>query len=97
MSHRVRALRRGQWRTRDGTVIRCRDMSDRHLENAIRMCKRAHDVLVSEAIAFEGCLQGEMAIDAAAANIAHIEAEGPSGFEGYDNLIAERKRRGLHA
>ena len=90
----ITKLRLGQWRVRSGAIMRCRDMSDTHLANAIRMCERAHAHIAAEMVSFECSLQGEMAVMYAQQDTARFENEGPSVFDGYDNLIAERKRRG---
>lgn len=92
------------WTTKTGQKIRICDMTDDHLQNCITFLEKKADAVAARAISdgynVLGCLHGEMAIESVERNLSHIEMNGidPSELTPlYDNLIAERMRRGLNA
>lgn len=86
------------WTARDGTQVLIKDMTDDHLINAIRWCRRNEDRIEDEtadAYSFAGSTRGEMAsyyadqyADMAADRMHYF-------FEAKRSLEAEAKRRGL--
>lgn len=90
------------WKCRDGRKIRICDMDDNHLLNAIKMierlARREISYCLSVAYDLEATLQGEVALDEIAREIRRLEYEGVSPEEvcsSYENLVREKKRRGL--
>lgn len=89
------------WTTRDGTVVRVRDMTDDRLVNACRMILRdARRILDDElcaGIAFISTLRGEMATYYAEADLRRLMDEDPVDFvvECYAHLFDAARRRGL--
>lgn len=84
------------WTTRDGTEIPIRKMEDRHLANAIRMVRRAHEAMVREGITISENFDPDMGSFALDQEIDRMEEEGPRAVcEQYDELMEEAGRRGL--
>lgn len=83
-----------KWTTGTGEKIRICDMSDRHLENAIRWCERAHEVNVMAGYGVLSVLNGEIAQDCCERDLDLAEQEGPAYTQPlYDDLVEERERR----
>ena len=96
-------IARWMWRTKNGTILRMKDMSDSHLMNSIYLLERlGQDCYSQELIAmysFESGLQGEMAQECMSQEIDNMEetdwmAMMPQIY--FDLLIVAKGRRLLN-
>jgi len=80
-----------RWQTKDGRIIKVKDMSDDHIKNTIRMLERVQIHRSGEGYSFLNFLKGEMAIECCEREIQQEE-------DFYDELIGvfkcELKERG---
>jgi hypothetical protein len=80
------------WETKDGVILRIRDMRDSHLFNTIAMLEREHARLLNDAPFPD--FQGEMAQYYAEQEWERMMSSGPESiFPVYCDLVAEAKRR----
>lgn len=100
---------KGKWQTKDGDVLRIRDMEDTHIQNSMRLIARNTIVALHkigwDAANYAATTGGEMAADAADAT--SMEAFDTAGdqellheaclreYPKYRELNAECERRGL--
>lgn len=92
-----------KWKTKNGTMIEIKDMSDSHIENCLIMIyRRLQRELENEllnAYAFAGSLRGEMAQSAAESACDEIAEETPFDTmltdKTYKALVDEAKNRGI--
>ena len=72
------------WTQKDGTKLKIKDMTDRHLRNTLRMVFRRAEQMrlaaLSDAYSFAATLQGEMALDQMDFTIARLEDATPYDF-----------------
>lgn len=93
-----------QWKQKDKTIIKIKDMDDNHLKNTIKMLQRKGQKMLDEEIsAAYSCLStfnGEMAIMTCEQDITKMEGMDGSDIMRYEhpqynNMIKELEKRGL--
>ena len=92
------------WTTKDGTVLKIKDMTDSHILNTIKMLERNAPIvqaaLLGKVYDFQSTLQGKMAIDQMDREITGLEQSDSEEFleehnPSYNSLLEEASKRGI--